>query len=68
MSKDPIRVAAGFAASRRKGKAVERRAARRAAATKGPEERHRAALMAHWTIKYGKNDARNPYSRENWRG
>ena len=39
-----------------------------AAETKGPEERNRAALMAAWTRKHGKNDALNPYSKENVRG
>ena len=43
-----------------------REAGLKAARTKGPEERTRAALMANWTRKHGKDDARNPYSRENY--
>ena len=39
----------------------------KAARTKGREERSRAALMANWTRKHGKDDAKNPYSRENYR-
>ena len=35
----------------------------KAAETKGPEERKRAALMAAWTRKHGKNDAENPHSK-----
>jgi hypothetical protein len=37
-----------------------RNAGLKAAETKGPEERKRAALMAAWTPKHGKNDAANP--------
>lgn len=33
--------------------------------TKGPIERKRAARMAAWTRKHGKDDARNPHSRDN---
>ena len=40
-----------------------RNAALKAAETKGPEERKRAALMAAWTRKHGKNDAQNPHSK-----
>ena len=38
-------------------------AARKAIETKGPSERHRAARMAAWTRKHGKNDATNPFSK-----
>jgi hypothetical protein len=40
-----------------------RNAALKAAETKGPEERKRAALMAAWTRKHGKNDEQNPHSK-----
>jgi hypothetical protein len=40
-----------------------RNAGFKAAETKGPEERKRAARMAAWTRKHGKNDATNPHSR-----
>lgn len=55
----------GYKASKTKGKAVEREAARKAVETKGPAELSRAALAAAWTRKHGKNDAANPYSRVN---
>jgi hypothetical protein len=42
-----------------------REAARKAVETKGPSERHRAAKMASWTRKHGKNDAMNPFSKAN---
>jgi hypothetical protein len=45
-----------------------RNAALKAAETKGAEERKREALMAGWTRKNGKNDAANPYSKQNWHG
>jgi len=35
---------------------------------RGPDERRREALMAAWTRKNGKNDAVNPYSKQNRRG
>jgi hypothetical protein len=35
----------------------------KAAETKGPDERKRAAKMAAWTRKHGKNDEQNPYTR-----
>jgi hypothetical protein len=38
---------------------------RKAAETKGPIERKRAARMAAWTRKHGKDDAKNPHSRQN---
>jgi hypothetical protein len=41
-----------------------RNAGLKAAETKGPDERKRAALMAAWTRKHGKNHAANPYSKE----
>lgn len=41
-------------------------AAQKAAGTKGPAEHHRAAKMANWTRKHGKNDAENPYSKHNY--
>jgi hypothetical protein len=40
-------------------------AARKAVETKGPSERRRAAKMASWTRKHGKNDALNPFSKAN---
>jgi len=45
-----------------------RNAGLKAAETKGPDERRREALMAAWTRKNGKNDAVNPYSKQNRRG
>ncbi len=36
----------------------------KAAETKGPIERKRAARMAAWTKKHGKDDAKNPHSRQ----
>jgi hypothetical protein len=36
--------------------------------TKGKEEEIRAAAMRAWTIEHGKNDAANPYSRQNYAG
>lgn len=45
-----------------------RNAGLKAAETKGSEERKREALMAAWTRKNGKNDAANPYAKQNWRG
>jgi hypothetical protein len=46
--------------------AQRRAAALKAAKTKGPEERSRTAKMANWTMKHGKNDAENPYSKKNY--
>jgi hypothetical protein len=40
----------------------------KAAKTKGPIERRRAAKMARWTMKHGKDDLKNPYSRQNYYG
>jgi hypothetical protein len=40
-------------------------AARKAFETKGPSERQRAAKMASWTRRHGKNDAINPFSKAN---
>ena len=37
----------------------------KAAETKRPIERKRAARMAAWTKKHGKDDAKNPHSRQN---
>jgi hypothetical protein len=37
----------------------------KSSATKGHDEEVRAAQMAAWTRKNGKDDARNPYSRAN---
>jgi hypothetical protein len=45
-----------------------RNAGLKAAETKGREERKREGLMAAWTRRIGKNDAANPYSKQNWRG
>jgi hypothetical protein len=47
-------------------KAKHRQAGLTAAKTKGLEERTRAALMAGWTRKYGKDDSENPYSKQNF--
>jgi len=47
-------------------KQKRRAAALKAAFTKGPEERSRTAKMANYTMKHGKNDAKNPYSKENY--
>jgi hypothetical protein len=41
---------------------------RKAAETKGKIERVREAKMAAWTRKNGKNDAVNPYSKQNLQG
>ena len=41
-------------------------AGQKAAETKGSIERVREAKMAAWTRKNGKNDARNPYSKQNY--
>ena len=38
----------------------------KSAQTKGPIELRRAARMAWWTRKNGKDDARNPYSKVNY--
>jgi hypothetical protein len=38
----------------------------KAAETKGRIERVREAKMAAWTRKNGKNDALNPYSKQNY--
>jgi predicted RNase H-like HicB family nuclease len=43
-----------------------REAGLKAARTKGPQERSREASMANWTRKHGKDDAKNPYSRQNY--
>src|SRR5258707_818951 len=47
-------------------KRKRRAAALKAAETKGPEERSRTAKMAIYTMRHGKNDAQNPYSKENY--
>jgi hypothetical protein len=41
-------------------------AGQKAAETKGRIERVREATMAAWTRKNGKNDALNPYSKQNY--
>jgi hypothetical protein len=41
-------------------------AGQKAAETKGRIQRVREAKMAAWTRKNGKNDAVNPYSRQNY--
>ncbi len=46
--------------------AKRRKAELAASDTKGALERARAAFMAAWTRKYGKNDAKNPYSKRNY--
>jgi len=38
----------------------------KAAETKGPEERKREGLMGAWTREHVKNDAENPYSKQNY--
>jgi hypothetical protein len=43
-----------------------RNAGLKAAETKGPEERKREGLMAAWTRQHGKDDAANPYSKQNY--
>jgi hypothetical protein len=48
-------------------KQKRRAAALKAAVSKGPEERSRESLMANWTMKHGKDDALNPYSKESYR-
>jgi hypothetical protein len=60
-----IRRQAGLKAAETKGPSRRREAALQAADRKGPSERSREAKMAAWTRKHGKNDAANPYSREN---
>ena len=40
----------------------------KAANTKGPIERKREALAAAWTKKNGKDDTKNPYSKQNYYG
>jgi hypothetical protein len=44
-----------------------RQAGLKAAETKGPEERSREAHMAAWTRKHGKDDAKNPWSKQNYK-
>jgi hypothetical protein len=44
----------------------EKSPAQKAVETKGKDERSRAAHMANWTRQNGKDDAKNPYSRENY--
>jgi hypothetical protein len=46
-------------------KRKQREAGLKAAETKGSDELRRAAKMAAWTRKHGKNDAANPYARAN---
>jgi len=46
-------------------KRIQREAGRKAVETKGDAELSRAAKKAAWTRKYGKDDASNPYSKEN---
>ena len=41
-------------------------AAKKAAETKGAPERSRESKMANWTRRHGKNDAENPYSKQNY--
>ena len=36
-----------------------------AVSTKGPRERSRSSRMANWTMRHGKDDAANPYSKQN---
>jgi hypothetical protein len=62
------RKAAAAKAVETKGRLGLQEAGFKAAETKGPEERRREALMARWTRKHGKNDAENPYSKQNYRG
>ena len=46
----------------------EREAGQKAVETKGEDELKRAALMAAWTRKQGKDDKANPYSKANYKG
>jgi hypothetical protein len=60
----PLEVARELA---QKGKReLDRRAGRKAVDTKGAEEFSRISSMANWTMKHGKNDAENPYAKENY--
>jgi hypothetical protein len=54
---------AALKAAETKGPSGRREAALKAAETKGPSERSREAKMAAWTRKHGKNDAANPFSK-----
>ena len=56
---------AGLKAAATKGPEKLGDAALKAADTKGPSERRRAAKMAAWTRKHGKDDAANPFSKQN---
>jgi hypothetical protein len=63
-------MAATLARSPRRGVVDERKrkqkeAGRKAVETKGEAELSRAANKAAWTRKHGKNDAQNPYTKEN---
>jgi hypothetical protein len=60
----PLEVARDMA--REGERVIARQAGRKAVNTKGPEERRRISLMANWTKKHGKNDAGNPYSKDNY--
>ena len=44
----------------------QREAGLKSAETKGEDELVRAAKMAAWTRKHGKDDHQNPFSRENY--
>jgi hypothetical protein len=59
---------AGLKASATKGKTREREAGQKAVESKGEDELKRAALMAAWTRKHGKDDKVNPYSKANYKG
>jgi predicted HNH restriction endonuclease len=43
-----------------------RQAGLQSAKTKGPKELKRAGHMADWTERYGKNDQKNPFSKQNY--
>jgi hypothetical protein len=62
---DDRRKQAGRKAVETKGRKGLRDAAMKAVETKGPSERSRISKMAWWTMKNGKNDALNPFSKKN---
>lgn len=55
---------AGRKAAQTKGEKKLKEAGRKAVITKGPEELKRAGKMAAWTKKHGKNDAKNPFTKD----
>jgi hypothetical protein len=59
---------AGLKGAQTKGRERMREAGLKASETKGEEGLRRAGLMAAWTRKNGKNDAENPYTKQNYKG